>query len=60
MSDWAAVLFGIIGGIAALAWILMLVEWIGTLTLSALVFRTGIVVFERDPCSPSPGDRHSR
>ena len=54
MSDSAAVLFGIVGGIAALAWILMLVEWIGTLALSALVFRTGIVVFREIREVPSP------
>ncbi len=54
MSDSAAVLFGIVGGIAALAWILMLVEWIGTLALSALVFRTGIVVFREIQAVPSP------
>ena len=57
MSDSAAVLFGIIGGIAALAWILMLVEWIGTLALSALVFRTGIVVLRETHALSPPAVR---
>jgi hypothetical protein len=49
------VLVWIIGGIAGLAWILTIVEWIGTLCFSALVFRIGIVVFrETQALPPSP------
>jgi hypothetical protein len=54
MSDAATVLFAVIGGLAAASWFLSVVEWIGTMTLSAFFFRTGIVVFREKRALPTP------
>ena len=52
MSGSVTASFAVFGGIAAVCWLLAVVEWIGTLRLSRWVFRLGPVVF-RDTQAPS-------